>query len=319
MRVAIIGTGALASFFAARLDGLAQVALVGSWPAQLAALADGFILQHLNGHETRHQVTAVADPGNLPPADVVLVLVKSAQTTAAAQRARPLPPSGGLVVTLQNGLGNREKLTAALPDCIVAQGVVTLGATLLRPGVVRHAGAGSIHLAAPQPEHVQFAPLVALLRQAGMDVQVGSDVDGLVWGKLAVNAAINPLTAVLGVPNGALTTRPERLRVLAAAAQEVAAVAAAQGIALPFADAAAEALRVANNTFHNRSSMLQDVENGRTTEIDAICGAVVRAGQAVGVPTPVNAQLWRLVMDLAGETAVSELKIRIDSEDIILR
>ncbi len=318
MRVTIIGTGALASFFAAQLDGLANVVLVGSWPEQLQALASGLTLVDLDGQETRHQVTAVSDHTKLQPADVVLVLVKSTQTEAAAQRARPLLPPGGLVVTLQNGLGNREKLAAALPDCEVAQGVVTLGATLVQPGVVRHAGAGGIYLATPQPEHDQLAPLVALLRQAGLEVQVGSDVDGLVWGKLAVNAAINPLTAVLRVPNGELTTRPERLRVLAAAAQEVAAVAAAQNITLPFADAAAEALRVANNTFHNHSSMLQDVANGRLTEIDAICGAVVRAGQKLGVPTPVNAQLWRLVTDLAGETAVSELKIRIDSEDIFL-
>ncbi len=298
LRIGIIGTGALASFFAARLEGVAQVALVGSWAAQLAALQAGLTLIHLDGQETRHQLTAVADPALIPPVDVALVLVKSWQTVVAPARIAPILPPGGLAITLQNGLGNREQLAVALPQHVIGQGVVTIGATLLRPGVVRHAGDGAIYLAEPQPAHPLFAPLVSVLQAAGLVVQVSDNVDSLVWGKLAINAAINPLTAVHRLTNGQLADHPALGGLLRAAAQEVAAVAAAQGIALPFADAAEEAMRVAHRTYNNRSSMLQDVENGRCTEIDAICGAVVRVAAQYGLPVPVNAQLWQQVQAL---------------------
>ncbi len=281
---------------------MAEVALVGSWAAQLAALQQaGLTLIHLNGRETQHRVTAVADPACISPVDVALVLLKSWQTAVAPARITPILPPGGLVITLQNGLGNREQLAQALPQHVIGQGVVTIGATLLRPGVVRHAGEGSIYLAEPQPPHPLFVPLVQVLQVAGLTVQVSDNVQSLVWGKLAINAAINPLTAVYRLTNGELADHPTFSELLRTAAQEVAMVAAAQGISLPFADAAAEAMRIAINTYHNRSSMRQDVENGRTTEIDAICGAVVRIAAQYGIPAPVNERLWRQVKELERE------------------
>lgn len=277
---------------------MAEVALVGSWAAQLAALQAGLTLIHLNGRETQHQITAVADPARIPPVDVALVLLKSWQTAVAPARITPILPPGGLVITLQNGLGNREQLAQALPQHVIGQGVVTIGATLLRPGVVRHAGEGNIYLAELQPPHPLFAPLVQVLQAAGLAVQVSDNVESLVWGKLAINAAINPLTAVYRLTNGELADHPTLSELLRAAAQEVAMVAAAQDISLPFADAAAEALRIAINTYHNHSSMRQDVENGRITEIDAICGAIVRIAAQYGIPVPVNERLWRQVKEL---------------------
>lgn len=304
MRIGIIGTGALASLFAAYLHEVADVVMVGSWAEQLRALAtDGLTLIDLAGQERRCAITAINDATAddataMPPVDVALLLVKSYQTKTAAARLHPLLAPHGLAVTLQNGLGNLELLATAVGPERATVGVVTMGATLLQPGVVRHAGAGVVYLSPPMPEHAAFAPLVAVLQAAGLTVQVVADARGLVWGKLAVNAAINPLTAIHDLPNGQLTQRPFLRRVMATAAREVEAVAAAQGITLPFPDAAAQAYRVASDTFHNRSSMLQDVANGRPTEIDAICGAVTRHGEQFGVPTPVNRQLWAWVRRL---------------------
>ena len=111
-----------------------------------------------------------------------------------------------------------------------------------------------------------------------------------------MNAGINALTAILrDRPNGRLLERPEALTLLEAAANEVASVARAKGIELPFPDAAAEARRVARATASNLSSMLQDVLRGAPTEIDAINGAVVREGARLGVPTPANETLLRLL------------------------
>jgi 2-dehydropantoate 2-reductase len=113
-----------------------------------------------------------------------------------------------------------------------------------------------------------------------------------------INAAINPLTAILDVPNGELLSSPSARELSAALAREVAAVAKAKGIALTFPDAAVAAEDVARHTAANFSSMLQDARRGALTEIDAICGAIVQAGEDAGVPTPVNATMWKLVAAL---------------------
>jgi 2-dehydropantoate 2-reductase len=133
------------------------------------------------------------------------------------------------------------------------------------------------------------------LQQAGFKVVTDQDVASLAWSKLVINAAINPLSAVLDVPNGELLAREGAQKLSAQLAQEAAAVAKAQSVALTFADPVAAAQDVARRTAANSSSMRQDVQRGAQTEIDAICGAIVRAGAATGVPTPVNEVMWKLV------------------------
>jgi 2-dehydropantoate 2-reductase len=137
-----------------------------------------------------------------------------------------------------------------------------------------------------------------MLRQAGFSVEDAPDPDELLWGKLVINAAINPLTALLGVPNGELLQRPTARALLASLAREAAAVAATQGLTLPYPDPIAAAQETARRTAANRSSMLQDVQRGAPTEIDAICGAILRAGEQYGVPTPTNRIVWQLVKAL---------------------
>jgi 2-dehydropantoate 2-reductase len=285
MNVTVFGTGAMACLFGAGLAPVASVTLVGTWPEGLRALnAHGITVEGASG-QAPGPVRAVALGEAAPPADLALVIVKAWQTAAvAAVLARYLAPDG-LAVTLQNGLGNVEQLG---PRAML--GVTTAGATLLGPGWVRPGGAGLTHVAAP-------AWVADLLNAAGFESQAvpAGEVDRLAWGKLAVNCAINPLTALLRVPNGELLGRPDAVTLLNAAAEECAAVAAAQGIALPWADAGAAARAVAERTATNRSSMFQDILRGAPTEIEAINGAVVRAGERHGVPTPVNAVLWRLV------------------------
>jgi 2-dehydropantoate 2-reductase len=294
--VLIAGTGALASLFAARLaaNGVA-VTMLGTWREGLAALRQhGVTLVQPDGAQHSYPVTATGDPAECTGAKYALVLVKSWQTgRAAAQLAECLAPDG-VALTLQNGLGNREVLAQALGEERVALGVTTTGATLLSSGRVRPGGEGVVSAGA----HPRIEPLLALLREAGFKVEVLENVDTLVWGKLVINAAINPLTALLQIPNGELLARPSAHELSAALAQEVAAVASAQKVALAFDDPVAAADSVSQRTAGNNSSMLQDVLRGAPTEIDAICGAVVQAGERVKVPTPVNYTLWRLVKAL---------------------
>lgn len=299
----LIGTGALASLFAARLAAAGvRVTMLGSWPEGLAALREhGVRLVEAgpsgmvpSGSERAWPVRAVADPAACRGIPYALVLVKAWQTARAGRQLAVCLPADGLVLTLQNGWGNRETLEQVLGPQRVALGITTLGATLLAPGVVRAGGQGPVTLGS----HPRLQPLAELLAAAGCDVRTADDVAGLAWGKLVINAAINPLTALLRLPNGELLQRPDARRLMGLAAAEAAAVGLAQGLNLPFDDPVAAAEDVARRTAANHSSMYQDVQRGRPTEIDAICGAVAQAGERVGVPAPVNRTLWLLVRAL---------------------
>jgi 2-dehydropantoate 2-reductase len=254
-------------------------------------------IQVEEGAATWSAPVAVARLGTtLGPADVVLVLVKSYQTTAVAPAAAAARAGDGLLLTLQNGLGNRETLEAVAGTGLVAAGVATLGATLLGPGRVR-AVPGTVVLEARPQVTDRIERLAALLRDSGLATEVEPDFPRILWRKLAANCAINALTALHGVTNGALLESAEWRDALARAAREVGALAAARGIAIG-ADPAELTLALARATAANRSSMLQDLARGARTEVDALNGAVVREGERLGVPTPVNRQLWQDVLKL---------------------
>jgi 2-dehydropantoate 2-reductase len=137
-----------------------------------------------------------------------------------------------------------------------------------------------------------------LLQKAGFLVEVVPDPVSLLWGKLVINAAINPLTALLRVTNGALLERPAARELMREASLEAASVARMQGITLPYPDPVLAVEEVARNTSANVSSMLQDVLRGTITEIDSINGAIVRIGEQLGVPTPIHRMFWQLVSSL---------------------
>ena len=295
--ILVMGTGAMACLYSARLAAAgANICMLGTWADGLQALRrDGVRIVEEDSQEHAFPVRAADDPIECTGARLAMVLVKSWQTERVARQLKQCLAEDGLALTLQNGIGNYETLVAALGTERVAAGVTTLGATLLQPGLVRQAGHGVIVLNG----HPHLGPLVAWLRKAGCEVEFTTDLKSLIWGKLVVNAAINPLTALLGVPNGELLNRGPARALLAGAAQEAAAVAVAQGIQLPYPDPVATVEGVAARTAQNRSSMLQDVRRGAPTEIDAICGAIVRAGEQSGVPTPINRALWQLVSALS--------------------
>ncbi len=291
--ILIVGTGALGTLFAARLAAAgANVTLLGTWKNALETLnTDGVGIIWADGTRAQYPVRATDDPSACGQVDLALVLVKAWQTERAARQLEKCLDLNGLAVTLQNGLGNREILAARLGAWRVALGVTTSGATLLGPGLARVGGEGLISLEA----HTRSSEVGGLLRGAGFQVELVPDANTFVWSKLVVNAAINPLTALLRIPNGVLLERPAARLLMAALARETADVASALAVRLPFDDPVALVESVARSTATNRSSMFQDVERGASTEIDAICGAVVRAGEACGVPTPVNWSMWQLM------------------------
>jgi len=290
----------MASYFGARLarSGHIAVTLAGTWREALDAVAErGVRVEDADGSwSARPTAAALSDA---PPADLALVLVKSHQTGRVAPAVRRVVRGTGIPVSLQNGLGNRELLEAALGPGRVIVGATMAGATLLGPGHVRGYVA-DVRLARDSAGAAE--EVAALFRRAGLRTEVATGAEALVWRKLAINCAINPLSALLGVPNGALLEVPERRALLEAAAREAGAVASALGIDLGD-DPARAAVEVARLTAGNRSSMLQDLDRGAPTEVEAINGAVVREGERLGVPTPVNRKLLHDVRAREAETA----------------
>jgi len=290
--ILIVGTGALATLFAARLSATGHpITMLGTWENGLRALQEnGARLVDANGAERAYPVEATNKPADCKGARYALVLVKSWQTERVAGQLAECLAEDGLALTLQNGMGNREHLAGTLGLPRVALGVTTTGATLLGPGLARVGGEGVISVEA----HPRLGALEAALTGAGFNIQVVNDANALIWGKLVINAAINPLTALLRVPNGELLYRPAAHKMMGLLAKEAAAVAMAQGIHLPFDDAVRAAEDVARKTATNHSSMFQDMRRGAPTEIDAICGAITQTGEKLGVSTPVNRVCWHL-------------------------
>lgn len=305
MKIGVVGVGALGCLLGAYLGEVGDVTMIGHWPEQVTTIGrTGLRVRFPDGGIAHHFPPITDNPEELGLVDIALVVVKSRQTAAAARLAAGILKPDGLAITLQNGLNNCATLRAVLGSDRATLGVTSQGATVLGVAEIMHAGHGPTYfgrdtsLGGSQLSHLEA--IASLFNSAGLEAHLVDETDGLVWGKLAVNAAINPLTALLRVPNGFLIEHDSLVSIMKQAAREVQRVADAQGIALSFPDAAERALEVARATANNRSSMLQDIDRGAPTEVEAICGAVARIAHDLGILTPVNLRLCRLVRQIEG-------------------
>ena len=350
MKVLILGTGAMAKRIGASLARLdaspdghfrsdsrdrkaghyrsLEVTLAGRWQAALDAIsAEGIWVespdtpawnQHVRTMHLDEFMVDEAFSSSSAGYDLVLVLVKAYQTASvaeAAARAVRRDASGavaGLILSLQNGLGNREILERVVGSDAIALGTTSAGATGLGPNRIRIGGQGRTIL--EQGQHTEAVG--SLLQAASLPVEFSSDIRAILWNKLAINAAINPLTALHGILNGELLDDGPLQAQMMAAAREVGRVAKAKGIELD-GDPADWAIEVAQKTAANRSSMLQDIERGAFTEIEAICGAAVREGRRLKVPTPVNSDLLERVLDMhpTPQTGLLSIPLRHSKEN----
>lgn len=286
----------MGSLFGGYLSAVATVTMVGHWTEQIQTVQqEGLLIHHASGTPSHFFPNITDTPSALPPVDLALILVKSHQTAAIADEVAHALSPDGIAITLQNGVGNAEILAQAIGPDRVAQGITAQGATMLEPGKIRHAGAGLTHITVLPTQATRSEQAIDLLNQADIETHATASAEPLIWGKLAVNAGLNPLTALLEIRNGELLTEPRRLHYMVAAAREIEAVATVLGIHLPYPDVAAHVQEVAHITGENISSMLQDMRRRVPTEIEAICGAVVQHGRTLNIPTPVNAALYHLI------------------------
>ncbi len=297
MDIAIIGAGAMGSLFGAVLArGGHRVWMIDNHPERARIVEHkGIRVEGISGSFSA-RVNATADPTSVPAPEFIFIFVKAYDTAAAADTAAGLASGDATIVTLQNGLGNIETLAERFGAGRVIGGATAHGATEIGPGHIRHAGAGATVIgAAPGAGVARVKMLAEMLRGAGIDVEVSDDLDSVIWSKLVVNCGINAVGALTRLPNGGLIEDPGAAQVLRAAAREAAAIARAKGIRLQYENAEEHAQQVCRATADNLNSMLQDVLRRRRTEVEAINGAVARAGAEIGVEAPVNAALAALV------------------------
>lgn len=255
----------------------------------------GIVVEMPNGRFTA-RVRCSADPASLDVPDIVIFCVKTFQSSAAARHAAPLVGAKTVVLRLQNGLADPSPFVQISDEPRVVLGTSGHGANTVAWGHIRHAGQGPTRLGPLVPTGLAAAELVAeALRPAFADTEIVPDVMAMLWRKLVVNAAINPLTALTGLRNGQLLDVPLLRSAMADITAEAENVARAAGVALRPGEALALTEAACRQTAANRSSMLQDVQSGRRTEIDDINGAIVREGARLGIYTPINkALLWLL-------------------------
>jgi len=300
MRILIAGTGGVGGFFGGVLARAGEEVLFLARGANLAALRErGLRLESIDGDFHLRHVAATDSLTGSAPVDLAIVTVKSYDTAAVAAQIAPVVTPETIVLSLQNGVENESLLAAALGLPPLLGAMTQIGAELIAPGVVRHVAEGTIFFGEfSRHESARTRRLVELFTAAGVRYHLTSDILLMLWDKLSWNAAFNAVTALTRTTSGEAARLPATAAVLRTTMHEVIAVAHAQGIQLDLARVEPVIAYSAEHLGTLRTSMLQDLERGRRLEHDAINGAVVRIGEAVGVSTLVNRTLVGLLSAL---------------------
>lgn len=288
MKVAVMGAGAVGCYYGAML-ALAghEVVLIGRAPFVDAVTQNGLILEK-GGERLVAEVSASTDPSTIRGADIVMVCVKSGDTGEAGQQIAPHLASGCTVLSLQNGVSNAETL-GQITGRPVLPVVVYVASHMNGLGVVRHEGRGDLELSGEGAEDI-----AGILNEAGVETRVSDDVMASLWGKLVVNCAINPLSAITGLPYGKIAAQAGMPELMRDVAQEALAVARAEGISVP--DTVFETIRTIPVTMAGQhSSTAQDLGRGKPTEIDYLNGEIVKRAAKLGIDVPINRTLTLLV------------------------
>ena len=291
-----MGPGAVGCYFGGRLaQAGAAVTLFGrpgQSSAHLEAVArDGLLIRSQSG-DARIALDVASGGRALAASDVVLFCVKTVDTESAARMLVPDVGREVIVVSLQNGVDNVERMEAAGLEALPA--VVFVAAAIERPGEVVHRGRGDLMIGHAR-RTADVARVAALFERAGVTCRVVADIEHALWMKMGANSMANAISALTGATYGRIASDGPAWELAEAVGREVAAVARASGIALD----ERELIRRTHETCHSvgpaTSSTQQDIAHGRPTEIDALNGYVDRRARELGLSAPANRMLWSLI------------------------
>lgn len=297
LKVIVLGAGALGSLFGGLLSKKHDVVLVGRKQHVQAINSKG--LQITGVTMLRSRPKAVTSVKGLKAPDILIIAVKAYDTEKAVRQALPLVGKDTKVMSFQNGITTVDVLEGLMPKGSLLGGWTSHGVTFVKPGVVKHAGVGDTVVGELDGRRSYCtAAMSHVLTSCGIETKVSSDIRREVWLKGIVNSSINPITAILRCENGALVKDARLSEVVRSICAEASEVAKAEGHDISEDEAYGLAMRIARQTSANRSSMLQDVEQGRETEVDFLSGAICELGSRHGIETPVNAAMLALVKSL---------------------
>jgi 2-dehydropantoate 2-reductase len=301
-RIIIVGPGAIGTLFGALLArGGHDPFLLDHCPTRAAARNQNGIRVSDGGETWCVPINSATDVTDREPAGIVFICTKSYDTAAAVAAVTPSIGPDTIVVSLQNGMGNVEDILPVAPrHCVCA--ATSMGAYLSppcdspAPHTLHWAGHGITQLAAFTDTQSDDAETVAaILKSCNCECEVVEDAQSMLWSKLIINAAINPITAIRGITNGALLESTSALELAFAAAVEACAVADKLGIGLTYEDVTDAIANVCRRTSNNESSMLQDMRRGRQTEIESISGTILAEANRLDIPVPVNQSLYSAI------------------------
>ena len=290
LKIAVMGAGAVGCYFGGLLARAGhEVVLIGR-PQHVDAFKRDGLRMETKTFDEHVPLAASTDPGAVQGADLVLFCVKSPDTESAGAQIRPHLAPHALVLCLQNGVDNAERLRTVLPPHQVAAAVVYVATEMAGPGHVKHHGRGELVI---EPSSASDAAAQAL-NAAGVPTEISDNVRGALWTKLVINCAYNAVSAIAQRPYGQAVQGQGVKDVMRDVVDECLAVARAEGVQLP-GDVHAAVGKIAEAMPAQYSSTAQDLARGKRTEIDYLNGLIVRRGEALGVKTPANRVLWALV------------------------
>jgi 2-dehydropantoate 2-reductase len=293
-KVAILGAGAMGTLYAYFLAEHSDVTLVD---------VRGDVVESINGRGgvvmddlPVRPLYATRDPARAFSTNYLFLFVKAPNTLAAIRPFAGMLNPATPIVSLQNGLGNEEAVKAALGGAVpLVIGITDEVALAVGHGLTRRQGTGKTVVGSAGASPTTVSSVQALLAQAGLACSVAYDIRSHQWGKLIANASINPIAALADARNAIIANDPDAAELARAVAMESVAVARALRINVPFADAWEYVRSVATATAESRNSMTVDLGAHMTSEIEQVNGAIVAAGRRLGIPTPFNEALLRLV------------------------
>jgi 2-dehydropantoate 2-reductase len=315
MRITVVGAGAMGGSYGGLLARAGhEVSLIDAWQAHVDAInRDGLRVDGVRG-DHRIRLRAATGPDG-QSADLAIVFVDANNTSAAAKTVAGLLADDGCAITFQNGIGNVEKLQAVLGRDRVLGGSSMCSAASRGPGHVTltHMGLTSLGetdgSASPRAQ-----ALVEALEGAGFEAEIEFNVMGQIWQKFVVNCAVNAIAATTGLRGGEIVRLPELDAFQDKILAEIMAVTRAKDIRMPNPEIAAKVKQQCRKKF-NKPSMLQHVEAGRRTEIDALNGALLREAATLGIPMPYNESLVALLKgrELHQQRALHEPDLDFDA------
>lgn len=301
MRIAIFGTGGAGGYFGGRLARAGEdVTFIARGEHLRALRKHGLRVESVKGDFEVRPARATDDPEEVGEVDVVVVGVKAWQVPEVAEAARPLVGPGSCVLPLQNGVEAADQLSVVLGRERVLGGLARIFSSVVEPGCIRHVGG---------PASVEFGELDNrpsertnrlrdVLARAGVAAELSSDVHVALWEKFMFIAPFGGVGAVTRAPIGTLRSLPETRRMLEQGMREIISVARANNILLDDAAVARTMAFVDSQPPVGTGSMQRDIAAGRSSELEAWNGAVVRLGRQAGVPTPLHAFLYDSLLPL---------------------